>query len=402
MRFYFLSKSGESLPLAHRLALEGYEVGAHISKKEHRDRFRGIIRIDSAPEYEKDDYIIFDATGIGDLADRLRQAGHKVFGACRWADEIAHDRDAASGMARDAGAKTPRTYTFSTASQGMHHVRSNPDTPWLFLSAPGQEPCVIQEKIEGVGVTVEGWFDGERWVSGASFTIEDKRFMPGDLGPCVGSASNVVWVLPSLKHKLFRRLLWPLTPLLKAVGYVGPIGIKSMVSKEEPHELFFLEITPRLGYDAVYCHLRCMDADAGQYLAAFMDRSMKKFPLSGDVSFSASVRLSIPPYPQENPSPRQLETCRGVILEGPDSIPDDWWPKDMNYQDGEWCCAGTDGNLGVVTGAGLNIKSAVKAAYQNIERLNAANLQYRTDVGESAAIAVRNLREWGVLNLRSF
>ena len=108
---------------------------------------------------------------------------------------------------------------------------------------------VLQKVVEGVEISTEGWFDGERFVH-FNHTIEDKRLMNSNLGPAIGSQSNTVWIKQD-PHGLLVSELGRLVPLLKKAAYIGPIDANCVIS-ETDRRPYFLEWTCRQGYDALY------------------------------------------------------------------------------------------------------------------------------------------------------
>ena len=268
----------------------------------------------------------------------------------------------------------------------------------MFKKRAGDLPFILQEKIKGVEVSTEGWFNDNLWVSGVSITFEEKRLMTGNLGPNTGSANNIVTVIPGMKQPLFRKLLWPLTSLLRANHYVGPIDVNSIVA-EDDRQPYFLEFTARMGYDAIYPHLKQMNCEVGKYFADFIDGRMKKFPL-GQNLFSGSERVSIPPYPDEEPAEKDLKMAKGVLIKGWKEVGPDFWPVDITMEGpGRMVCAGSiNGYIGVITGVGNSIKATAQNIYDKVKYIKAVNLQYRTDLGEGAEKNYSRLKEWGIIN----
>ncbi len=70
--------------------------------------------------------------------------------------------------------------------------------------------------------------------------------MEGDKGPNTGCMGNVVFTTEG--NRLTEQALMPLSPLLKKVGYVGPIDVNCILTATDA---YFLEFTTRFGYDAI-------------------------------------------------------------------------------------------------------------------------------------------------------
>src|SRR5262249_33138263 len=145
-------------------------------------------------------------------------------------------------------------------------------------------------RIEGTEVSCNGWFDGQKFVPPFDFTIEEKRFMPGKLGPRTGCESNIVWLaqdntLPEISVK-------PLENILRREGYVGPIDLNSLILPSG--EPVGLEWTARLGFDATQAW-QALIPRLGEQLAEFLSGGLREWEHSDDLS--VTIRISMPPYP---------------------------------------------------------------------------------------------------------
>ena len=112
MKFYFISKYGDSLPIAYHMKQEGHQVKFFISEKKNRDLYHGIFDIDTTPKPSKADYVIFDMVGGGTSADQMRRQGYKVFGSSKLADDLELKRGIGADFAKRAGVKVPPYHSF--------------------------------------------------------------------------------------------------------------------------------------------------------------------------------------------------------------------------------------------------------------------------------------------------
>src|SRR6267154_2750732 len=96
-KFLLLSQGGDGLGLALRLKQNGHQVAAWIRGKLEKDNYDGLIeKVRKWEDYlDKDTIIVFDSSGGGKTADRLRSRGHFVFAGSSFADNLEHDRELA-------------------------------------------------------------------------------------------------------------------------------------------------------------------------------------------------------------------------------------------------------------------------------------------------------------------
>ena len=79
----FLSKQGDGIPLAIRIAKEGHKVDVYLKDEEFKSSLQGfrnptlILTIPSGEEY---DLIIADMVGLGELCDKYKKQGKLVLG----------------------------------------------------------------------------------------------------------------------------------------------------------------------------------------------------------------------------------------------------------------------------------------------------------------------------------
>jgi hypothetical protein len=248
MNFYFISKNGKILPLIAKIKNDGCGVRYFMSNKDVGFTFTG-LEIDPFPMPIKEDYVIFDEPGGGGMADRMRQAGFKVLGAGKINDDLEKDREYYLGIAERSGLKIPE-----------------------------------KENLENE-ILVEGWFCEVFWVSGLTMSYRDHGI---DLvsGLKAYVSKEVVLTINSMKQPLFRRVLWPLTGLLRSHRYIGPIGVRLSLVESD---LYFNGFRACLNMDTIFRHLALMSVGPGKYFADFMDGKMKKFPLAKEIPAGAGT-----------------------------------------------------------------------------------------------------------------
>jgi phosphoribosylamine-glycine ligase len=237
---------------------------------------------------------------------------------------------------------------------------------------------VLQKKIDGAEVSSEVWVGPDGPVH-YNHTFESKRLMTGNLGPAIGSQSNTVWI-----GKDTGTLIEPLTKMaayLRSKGYLGPCDANCIVKGNVP---YFLEWSPRFGYDAIYCLLKLLKGSLADFF-------LKDFKAEFHSGYACSQRISIPPYPYAIPTLRRVHARDVSIMNELERIPF-FWGQDI-YADPELKVAGADGIIGIVTARDENLEAAWGKVYSAIGKLKVCSyLQYRTDGFKEHAKRVKELK----------
>jgi len=433
----FISNSGESCPIAYRMMKEHVDVMLYIHAPSYRRAYNGMLPkcglTDLRKIARKAELVIFDITranaqikedvallksfGVSTRSPEVfgavasRMARHtKVIGASEYTASIELDRMDGEHLAEDVGLDLPTTMEFDRLSEAVEFLNSDEGkkTRWVFKPDNNQDldltymekypgelrdkltheymvrisedkfPHILQEVVHGVEISTEGWFDGSKFVH-FNHTIEDKRLMNGNLGPATGSQSNTVWIKNGglLVPELSR-----LAPKLNQAGYIGPVDINTIVTKDKA---YFLEWTPRFGYDAIYNLLTLYKGRVSSFFQSGFMADWKP-------GFASSQRITIPPYPY---SDRGLlkEFARDVSVWGTFNT---FWAEDV-YFDGSLRCAGSDGLVGVISAYGKTLGESINAVYQSIGKLKISSyIQYRTDLGRRTEKAIKQFQKWGI------
>jgi len=207
--------------------------------------------------------------------------------------------------------------------------------------------------------------------------------MNGGLGPQVGSQSNLVWTKESWLLDSIVQKVRGLTPALREAGFVGSIDVNCLIANKN-QDAYFLEWTPRFGYDAIQCLFSLLPGNLEEFF-----RSRFHSPQPDSRRVAASQRISIPPYPYD--AGNLLERARGVEIQENPRRGDTWW-QDVLLNKGDLQCAGSDGIIGIITGTGFSIGEATNNVYRSVENARIGSyLQYRTDHAERARAAFNKL-----------
>lgn len=421
----FISNNGDSLPIVWRLRREGLDCNIYVHNAGCKHNYAGLIPKVTIAELRKTlqrvETVIFDITHVneknkqdvallkifkirtgsptvfGPIADKLKK-NHRVIGGSEWTENLEMDRYKGSEIARKIGMDIPETHDFNNLKQGVKFLKARKDR-WVFKPDNNQDldltyvekfpgelvlkmqedyptrlktekiEYMLQKFVDGYEVSTEGWWNGRQW-SNLNHTIEKKRLLVSNLGPAIGSQNNTVWIKKNPNGLLVKELK-NLGPYLQRAGYIGPVDINAIVAKHD-RKPYFLEFTPRFGYDALYCLLSLVK---GPIRGFFADNSRVSF----HDGFASSARISIPPYPYS--SPQLLSAfAKDVPIWGSIEQNPFFWMEDVYLNGGRLKCAGADGILGVIAARGNSMGGSWGHVYRAIDKLRiGAYLQYRTD-----------------------
>ena len=353
MNFLLHSKRGDGIFLADRLLQEGHEAVVYIDDKNARDVGEGLFpKVDNWQKYvgQHNPIILFDSTGYGPLADKLRSSGLLVIGASEVMDNLELNP------------------AYGKAVMARYDIRT-PDGP-----------------IDGIKLSTEAWFNGRAFVRPFSSTLKETAFMNGGVGPTVECAGNLTLFYRSDKPKAWTETLSKLERFLTQAKYVGPLTINTIVSEHDGHP-YGLDFVARFNYDTFQTQLEGIKLDLGEFLHGIATGTLTEFPTTWD--YMLGVRLSVPPYPHGGQAeavpltnlPIGHFAPRGVKLNGT----------------GDLTVAGTEGVIGTVTARSGSIPGARRVVYNRIDKVDVPVLQYRTDIGVRAQKDLKRLREWGYL-----
>lgn len=435
-KFLFISTSGESLPIAWRMQREGADVSIYLHNPRYRSNYEGLfptkIRLASLKKAtKKADTVIFDicrpnertkedlaflqifgakkssASVFGPVADILRRSV-KVIGSSAYTEQLELDRQAGSEFAEKIGLNIPDTKRFESLQKGVSFLKGQKES-WVFKPLnnedldltyvekfPGElvwkmeneyskrlgekTPYILQKKIDGTEISTEVWISQDGLMN-FNHTLESKKLMNGNLGPSIGSQSNTVWI--KKRKGLLVKELGRAAERLS--GYLGPVDVNCIV--DEKGTPYFLEWSPRFGWDALYCLLTLLRGGITRFFES-------DFRGEFEDGFASSERLTIPPFPYSAKSLLADHAKDVTILQPLEKIPS-FWAQDV-YQNGELKCAGADGIIGVATGQGTSIGESYGKVYRFLDTLKiCADKQYRTDGAKKNEIRFNKLSKLG-------
>jgi len=416
VKILVMSQTGDGLGLAQRLVLEGHSVKMYIKSEEYRKSGRGIVeRVGSwRDNLRGSDLVVCDMVGFGAAEQVLRHVGVPFIGASPVMDRMELDRAAGMDIFKRAGITIPESYSFDNPAQAKAFIMGQPlaggfavkaddnigcatsrvikhseQLEWAFGEYPSNANLLVQRVVEGVEVSTEGWFNGKQFVKPFNHTFEEKRFLPGGLGPNTGCMGNVV--LARQSNKLTRATVERLAPFLRSIGWRGPVDVNCIVNEGGA---FALEATARFGYDAIEALMEGVRLSVGEFLREIATGTMTKMEFIPGANYSIAVRLTVPPYPLEDvPQTEWGEPILGINEHNIEHL----WLCNVFIKDNLFRVAPADGLVLKATARGETVKEARGRVYRTLDNIKLGGKQYRLDIGERVPDDIRQLEAWGWL-----
>lgn len=356
MKYLFVSRTGACLSLAMRVANEGHaavltsdsRIGQGIIQQFDLDNIRTIVSSVTP------DVIVFDDPQYGSIADSLRTKGYRTALTSNWSKVLKSSTEYNQNVLRSFG------FTLPTG------------------------------KDEGYKLTVEGWFNGNKFVACLAGAVYDK-FLAGNAGPTVSYMGSVIHGKFSTKDKLYRETLGKIEVPLKRVDYRGPVSIDVLVSKDK---VIALEIFAHPRLATTHAFFEGTKTSVSDILFSMV--SGEQLPAICIDDWIVSVGLTLPPWPY----PITGKGYDPVVLTGINKQNSKhlWLVDAALTEDGNYICNRTSGFIGCVTARGKTIREAKRRVYRTIEHLAIPDLQYRNDIGQGAEGCFVELMAWGWLS----
>lgn len=417
MKVLIISKEGDACGVAWKLAKEGHHVDLYIKRQDYVRALKGVVnRVESfRPYVASADFVICDMVGFSQYAPLFKRIGKPVLGCSEIADLLELDRRRCMEVFKRVGISTPVTHYFdsprSAKTLNWTHPLGYVIKPcdnlhvsqtymcdkreiydWALTTLPADTELIVQEVVDSktaVEVSTEGWYNGKEWIQPFNHTFEEKRLTVGDLGPMTGCMGNIVLPIEA-PDKLTHETVMKLEPVLKKVGYRGPIDVNCLVTEKQA---LALEITARFGYDAIEALTHGLKQPLGSFLFDVSTGIAKTVPMIG-YDYLIAVRVTTTPYPVIADD-TSLQGCPVLGLEGPGGsvFPCDVYKNGRGYE-----YASSDGVVCKVAANGRDVREAQRRVYARVADIRVQNIQYRTDIGKRVESDLARLKRWGWVN----
>ncbi len=416
MKILIVSKSGESLGLGQALVKEGHEVKFYIKAAGCQYAGLGIVdrRNSFRPFLSWADLIVSDSNGFGHLEKLIQSKEKPYIGFNTMADLLEMDRSRMLELFEHLQIPTPVTHIFDTPYIAEElaldwpplgyivkpvHINDGrsftcktvEECMYALSSYSGHVAVMAQRIIEGVEVSVQGWFNGESWVEPFLYTFEERRFLDGDRGANTISMGTVI--SPSYRDSSLVEILERMTPFLEKINYRGPIDLYATVNEDQPH---IWAITTRFTYDTLEALIGLMDEGIGDFL---YDVAVgKRTQVNLFKGYGMAVRLTIPPYPAPinsethgRPLPINLQNDECFLLA-------DCYKNRIMQTGGKglfW--AASSGVVAKAIGHSMSLRLLRKDIYSSISAVDFQDLHFRKDIGLRVGKDLKQLKKLGAV-----
>lgn len=357
--------------------------------------------------------MLFDSSWLGAYADEARKWG--IYTVCGGSvcDRLERERMFGKRVAEEAGMLIPPYQSFANLDATMAFAKSGQMKTAVYFKTDSYiaDDCTqkcedaeelveyleslkdqdlgthfkntLEEKIDGVAVSTERWWNGKSFVGPYFGLIERKKFMADEVGPSTACAFNAVWTYPDTPMTA-EALNWDALSHVFLKHEVPP-GLFDVNAILTDGEAYFLEWCGRLGYDseptgqmlyndlgAWLWHVATGQGDGGGFVEG---------------KIAMSLHLSVPPYPCEALEREQKESPVGIHINGKD-LGDLWSGPFIAYEvlseDGKLMVGGPGGSVGLSAAVGDSLEELAEQTYEFAKKgIRVPGLQFRNDAGEA-------------------
>lgn len=428
MRVLFVSGELIAGDLAYGLKLEGCEVKLFVEHPDQKHCLDGFVEKTDDWKKEldwvgKDGLIVFDDVGYGKIQDDLRKEGYRVVGGSEGGDKLEQDRCFGQKVFADFGMQTVPIIDFESPSDAYAFVKAHPKK-WVVkqnthqsalnyvgmfddgrdvlsilesYEKNGIKNITLQEKLEGIEVSINRYFNGNDWVGPSEITIEHKGLFNDNLGPKTGEMGNLMWY-DDTNGKLFEETIGKLKLYLQETNFRGDIDINSFVSEKG---VFPIEATSRFGCPITYSQSAMHISPWYEFLGAIADG--KSYELKHKDGYCIALTLALPPFPYGGSLTKEYSS-EGLEIFFKNKLTEEE-KKNIHFESvalkndndvERYFITHSIGYTLFVTGRGDTVMDARKAVLSLAEKVVIPKIFYRTDIGVSFINTdCDKLKKWG-------
>jgi phosphoribosylamine--glycine ligase len=243
------------------------------------------------------------------------------------------------------------------------------------------EKILVEEFLSGEELSYMVIADGTRWVPVAT-SHDYKRALNGDRGPNTGGmGSHSPAVLTSgTSRQIVDEIVRPTIQGMAEDGreYRGVLYIGLMLTEDGPK---VLEYNCRFGDPETQAILLRLDDNLAEVMRTAADGKLAVNNLRWRREAAACVVVAASGYPE---SPRKGDEITGV--DDALAIPGVTIYHAGTKRDDEGRLLTAGGRVLSVCGRGATLKDALKTAYEGVDKIQFADIQYRTDIGADSLL----------------
>ena len=361
-----------------------------------------------------------DNTLYVDMLDQLRPKGYPIFAGSAEAAKMELDRQHGQDLMKKHGIPIMESVAFHDYDAAIAYVKKHPemlvskpsgdankalsyvahnagDMVYMLQRWKGREDLraaaktegfILQEKKVGIEMAVGGWYGPGGWSKWMYENWENKKLMNGDLGVATGEMGTLT--RPVLKSKLAEKVLHPIEPYLKKIGYVGYIDNNCII--DDKGVPWPMEWTMRDGWPLRHNVIAQMKGDPADWMLDMLHgKDTIQFT---DKEVCISIVVAIPDFPYSKLTNKEVS---GIPVYHACEDPEHIHPSEIRIGeapidvDGKvvtvphWVTSGD--YVMVVTGTGSTISGARRSAYAAVKKVKIPNSPfYRTDIGRGRMV----------------
>ena len=341
------------------------------------------------------------------IVDDFRAAGLAVFGPTQAAAQLESSKDFAKAFMEKHGIPTAQYQTFTNAQAARDYV-SRKGAPIVIKAdglAAGKGVIVAMTLDEahaaiddmllgnkmgdaGARVVIEDFLQGEE----ASFIVmvdgdnvlpmatsqDHKRLFDNDDGPNtggMGAYSPAPVVTPAVYERTMNEIILPTVRGMKADGHEFTGFLYAGLMIDEHGAPFTIEFNCRFGDPETQPIMSRLNSDFVDLIEAGIAGKLDSVHAEWSSQIAVGVVLAAANYPE---TPRKLDVING--LDAANQIGKVFHAGTSSNEKGEIVTNG--GRVLCVVGLGDDVAAAKTKAYQALEKISFAGMQYRTDIAD--------------------
>ncbi len=342
------------------------------------------------------------------MADRLSEAGIRVFGPSQAAAMIEGSKAFAKNLMKKYGIPTARYEVFTDADAALAYIAEQERYP-LVVKADGLalgkgvliagsaaeaeqavrsmmcdaafgksgSTVVIEEFLTGPEVSVLAFTDGKT-VRPMISSMDHKRALDGDQGLNTGGMGTVApnpYYTPEIAAQCMETIFLPTVRAMRAEGrpFKGCLYFGLMLTPDGPK---VIEYNCRFGDPEAQVVLPLLETDLLAILEAVADERLDKVDIRWSDGAAVCVILASGGYPQK------YET--GKVISGCERVDKDILLYHAGTRRSEEGFVTAGGRVLGVTARGADLQEAIDAAYAAVDKLDFEGMQFRRDIGQRA------------------
>jgi phosphoribosylamine--glycine ligase len=375
----------------------------------------GVSDFDKLSDFAKSSGVDFTFVGpeiplAQGIVDFFEKKGLKIAGPSQQASQLESSKIYSKQFMDKYGIPTARYKSFSVAADALRYLEEWEENKKAVVKADGlaagkgvyicsgREEAktavkqIMDEKVlgeAGSNVVIEEFIDGQElsfliFTDGTSFSMmpasqDHKRINDNDEGPNTGGMGAYApapladeALTQTVKKDIIEKVIAGLKS--EKLKYKGVLYVGVIMNGDKP---YVLEFNCRFGDPETQAVLPLLKTDFADICAAIIDEKLGGLNIEWDTKTAVCVVLASGGYPGKFENGFEINGLGNITDE--DTIV---FHAGTKLKDGKLITSG--GRVLGITSIAGDIKSAIKKAYENIEKVSFENMHYRKDIAQKA------------------